>query len=362
MMQKDTRLEQINKLILELASGNFSYHGVASDKLDELDAIILGINMLGEELQSSTVSRDYLESIYRGVVDMLIVTDFEGVIQKVNPTVCKLLAHKELDIIGKSMNEIVAYEGEEFLLNLNRDLSPKGYCYNVERQFITSAGKQIPVSFSCSLLHDRSNNVNGILFIAKDISELKMTENQLKNKNLELNTFIYKATHDLRAPLSSALGLINLANNDLGNLEKLQDYFELINRSVRRLDTILMDLLKFLRMAKTDISNDEIEFKSLLGEVLLSLENLPDYKEMKVHAQVYQKEKFYSDAESIRSILQNLIENSIKYSLNRSLSLRESYTGRRLLPEHSSRCRRVALPSPNPCQPSRSRRFPLSQV
>ena len=62
--QKDYRFELIQELLVELASGNLSYRSLTSEKGDELDAIITGINMLGEELQSSTVDKEFLNTIF----------------------------------------------------------------------------------------------------------------------------------------------------------------------------------------------------------------------------------------------------------------------------------------------------------
>ena len=56
------RIEEISKLIFEVANGNFDYKIEApEDSDDELEAIVLGVNMLGQELKKSTVSRDYMQ-------------------------------------------------------------------------------------------------------------------------------------------------------------------------------------------------------------------------------------------------------------------------------------------------------------
>ena len=69
------RIEDINKLIIEIANGNFDYEIKRTDSVDELEGIVTGINMLVEELKTSTVSRDYMDNIYKGVVDLLFVLD-----------------------------------------------------------------------------------------------------------------------------------------------------------------------------------------------------------------------------------------------------------------------------------------------
>ena len=66
---------------------------------------------------------------------------------------------------------------------------------------------------------------------------IKTTE-RLKEINKELDTFVYKATHDLRGPLSSTLGLINLMKSEVTDEDAL-NYVDMISESTQRLDTIL---------------------------------------------------------------------------------------------------------------------------
>ena len=78
---QDERIEKIHSLLIELASGNFKAKLNPTNNLDELDAVIIGINMLSEELEASTVSRDYLSNIFKGIGDMLIVLNPDNTIQ-----------------------------------------------------------------------------------------------------------------------------------------------------------------------------------------------------------------------------------------------------------------------------------------
>ena len=59
----DPRVDKIYQLIIKLASGNYHHRGEIEGKMDELDAIITGINMLAEELESTTISRNHLNNI-----------------------------------------------------------------------------------------------------------------------------------------------------------------------------------------------------------------------------------------------------------------------------------------------------------
>jgi PAS domain-containing protein len=129
LRNQDQRIEEICNLILDLASGNLDSRIPLSRDNDELDAISTGINMLAEELQATTVSKDYLDRIYNGVIDMLIVLNPDNTIQSVNPTTCRVLSYKEEDLVGQPVNFLFYRNTSQSLQKINTELNRKGYIY-----------------------------------------------------------------------------------------------------------------------------------------------------------------------------------------------------------------------------------------
>ncbi len=116
------KIEQINRILIELASGNFETEIIPSDDKDELDAIIAGINMLREELVHSTVSTEFLESIYNGIVDMLVIVTPKFKIQTINEIVRKNLEYSEDELLGKPFYKLVEDICIEEVSNYNKEL------------------------------------------------------------------------------------------------------------------------------------------------------------------------------------------------------------------------------------------------
>ncbi|HEV7231995.1 MAG TPA: HAMP domain-containing sensor histidine kinase, partial [Bacteroidia bacterium] len=157
----------------------------------------------------------------------------------------------------------------------------------------------------------------------------------LQDKVNELNTFMYKATHDLRAPLSSLLGLIALAKKEKITNEMLR-YFSMIDESTRKLDKILIDLVDITQITQGIPQISEIRLEEMIGDVIESLENTPGFKGISITRRLTLSKPFYSDAKLMRSVLQNLLDNSAKYKspLKDSEILIEAYetsTGVRIL-------------------------------
>src|ERR1700761_9273015 len=96
-----SKLDELEKVLIEIASGNFNARVESSDDRDDLDAVITGVNMMAEELKTSTVSRNYLQSVLKGIVDMMIILNPKGVIQSINKTVIDLLTYSEEELIGR---------------------------------------------------------------------------------------------------------------------------------------------------------------------------------------------------------------------------------------------------------------------
>lgn len=194
-MKKEERAEAIYQLILELASGNFGYRVEPLNQYDEMDAIIAGINMLGEELQASTVSRDYLTSVFESVVDMLIVLNPDGTIQDVNSTVEQVSAYRKDELIGKPFSSLFKNDSSSYIEQLQTKLLSEGHCYNMEDSFLTKNKKVVPVSCSGSLLYDQQKNITGLVYIIKDITSQKEAEEALK-RSKELFELALRASND----------------------------------------------------------------------------------------------------------------------------------------------------------------------
>src|SRR5215203_571116 len=83
----DNRFKKINRLLSEYSLGNFDKKLRISPRMDEVDAFIVGVNMLGDEFKEKTISRDYFNNIFNSVSDMVFVLDKEGRIQNFNDSV-----------------------------------------------------------------------------------------------------------------------------------------------------------------------------------------------------------------------------------------------------------------------------------
>jgi len=142
---------------------------------------------------------------------------------------------------------------------------------------------------------------------------LRKTLKQLEIRNFELDQFIYKVSHDMRAPLTSILGLINLAKIDGTNLGTMREYIDMIETSTNRLDIFIKSLLDFSRNERLETVIEKIDIQKLISEIFQNMEFMANYEKIQKHVQVIGKHDFYNEYLRVRIILNNLLSNAIKY-------------------------------------------------
>jgi len=155
------------------------------------------------------------------------------------------------------------------------------------------------------------NQTIGIYGVYVDITQRKRVEEELKVRNTELDNFVYKVSHDLRAPLSSILGLVNLAKLP-GNTDNPMDYIDIIGSKVEHLDHFIGDVLSHSKNLKIDLTVAKVDFNQIIDQTFNDLNYLEGAKGISRMIKVDGIE-FYSDPWRIAEILRNLISNAIKY-------------------------------------------------
>ncbi len=144
---------------------------------------------------------------------------------------------------------------------------------------------------------------------------LRIQNEELTKINSELDSFAYSVSHDLRAPLRSLLGLLNISKRDSRPRDPVYDkYFEMMELSVSRLDATLKEILEHSRNARFEVVKDDIDFLTLINTCISKLEYLDGFNEVNISIEVNGDfSHFVSDAYRICVVIENLLSNAIKY-------------------------------------------------
>ena len=145
-------------------------------------------------------------------------------------------------------------------------------------------------------------------------SELRIQNEELVKVNQEMDSFIYSVSHNLRAPLMSVLGLVDLASReDLDRGKYFQDYFSMMNHSIAKLDDTLKEILDYSRNSRQQIVHQKIDFRKIVEESLERLKYLEGFEMIQSNITIKADGAFYSDEYRLTVIMNNLISNAINY-------------------------------------------------
>jgi len=147
----------------------------------------------------------------------------------------------------------------------------------------------------------------------KTEEKIRVSNNELRKTNEELDNFVYKVSHDLRAPISSILGLVNIAKND-NSLENMLSCINQIENSANTQDNFIRDIIELTKNARIKPIQQEIDFKKIVDDTFDYLRYSMNSKPPKPKLHLQQDKIFYSDVNRVKVIFNNIISNSIKYS------------------------------------------------
>ena len=156
-------------------------------------------------------------------------------------------------------------------------------------------------------LHNTISNAFEMYQARKSLKE-KITE--LEKINDELNRFIYSTSHDLRSPLMSVLGIINLARLD-NSVKDPNGYVDMIESCILKLDGFIQKIIEYYRNSRLDVEYEKIYFDNLLQECITNFK--PQNTAIEFQLNIDQPVDFKGDTFRISVILNNLISNAVKY-------------------------------------------------
>lgn len=142
---------------------------------------------------------------------------------------------------------------------------------------------------------------------------LAVQNEELRRVNSELDSFVYSVSHDLRSPLSSLLGLIDVMKNEQ-DISVIKKYLLLQEKSVHKLDSFIQDIMHLSRNSRTDVACDIVNIRQLLTDIVNSLSHTEHADKIHFDLQIAENgEDAYSDIQRLNIILSNLIGNAYRY-------------------------------------------------
>ncbi len=322
----ENRIESFIEILMQFAQHDYSTECSLDSENDLINSLAIAINLLGEELNYSTVTTYYLNDIFNSMKDMLITIDKQGYIQSVNQSCYEVLNYKEGELDKKRLSTIL--EQEIVYADLSKSIA-NDQIYDL----ISKDNQQIPVVLAISNFVRGDEKETGYVIIAKDMTEIKHKQDIISNKNKELENYLYITTHDLKTPLVNIQGYSNkleksaesiktiLADCQLNSTDKeyvnkitteeIPKSLKYILANITKMDALLNGLLQISRTGRITLIIHKVDMNKLFKEIIyahnyqisqlsaiINIQDLPDC---------------YGDENLLNQVFSNIIGNALKY-------------------------------------------------
>lgn len=161
-------------------------------------------------------------------------------------------------------------------------------------------------------IFDEHNTAVGVHGVTHDITELKIAEEKNLAATNELETYIYKSSHDLHAPLSSILGLINVGKLEITDPVS-KNYMHMIEEQASKLENIRAAFIRAMHIKNEIHLDDRVLVHPLINEILNDLKHKNGFSRLQINLGVCATQVMTTNAHLLKTVLLNLISNAIKF-------------------------------------------------
>ncbi|AHM61300.1 histidine kinase [Flammeovirgaceae bacterium 311] len=230
-----------------------------------------------------------------------------------NEQFCQLLGYPDSELQQINLNTLLhPGQAATFTSQMLNLAEGRKKSLSTELQFRHKHQHYLWVQYTAALL-ERPGEEPYITATVLDISQLKQKEQQLVQEQQDMSLFIDRVTHDMKGPLRSLMALHRIVELEYGHDPKVMEYFNHYHATVQRLNTTVSDLLTLSKVKKGAARMAMVNLRSMVQDCLQSLCHLPDFYKISFTIRIEIKDSVYIEENLIQTIIQNLLENAIKY-------------------------------------------------
>ncbi len=266
----------------------------------------------------------YTRSLIESNIDALMTTDPRGIITDVNKQAEALTGCTRDELIGAPFRNHFTDPG--LADAAIRRVLTEGRVTNYELTARARDGKETVVSYNATTFHDRDRRLQGVFAAARDVTALKLFEQTLQQKNVELedasrmkSEFLANMSHELRTPLNAIIGFSEVLRDGLmGEMTAQQRGFigDIFNSGKHLLSLIndILDLSK-VEAGKMLLDLDLVQVSSLCANSLSIVREKAASRHIHLALEVSEQlGSIRADARKVKQIVYNLLSNAVKFT------------------------------------------------
>ena len=247
------------------------------------------------------------ESIFRSVGSGIVTMDLGGRFTSWNPAAERITGYRYSEIRDRSHEVFGASIKGIFGHTDDLREGPIGF----EGEVVKKDGRKLILGMTASLLKDEKNDVRGIILTFQDITKVAEMEEQVRRQErlATIGRLAAGIAHEIRNPLASLSGSIQVLRKDLDLKGDNQHLMEIVLREAERLNTIITEFLEYARPKASSL--EEIALASLVDETIMLLRNNRNFREdIKIACDVASTVVLRADPQRMRQVFWNLLINA----------------------------------------------------
>lgn len=288
----------------------------SDDKPLLLLAQVLDISDKIDLMSNVEISARKFREIFEDAAIPMAQSTNQGKIFNVNKAFSSLLEYSKDELVGMKIGTLSHPKDQLSNMEKSKELISSGSAnYSMEKRYYTKSGKKIHTILKVSLIKGVSPEPQHLLGQIVDISAQKKYEKllkknlrKLKKVNMELDSFIYRASHDLRGPLATLKGLLSLIQ-----LTKNDDIVDGMSSSIQKLEHTILELVEFSENSQKSIVKEKINLRQAINESIELFRYHPNFNKVEISTIINSSLTIRGDLDRIKPIFHNLLLNAYTF-------------------------------------------------
>ncbi|MGB3617912.1 MAG: ATP-binding protein [Catalinimonas sp.] len=183
-----------------------------------------------------------------------------------------------------------------------------------------TTGRTFYVRNVCEVIRDDDGRPERVVGIMQDISDKKSDRARLEQRNAELrraneemDNFVYRVSHDLRAPITTLAGLFNLIKGEDDPAQR-HAYVLMAERCIEKQDTFIREIIDYAQNARQVVRAEPLDLAQILEEVVTEFSHYAQRQGVVVRLRVDQSGPFVGDRQRLTVLVNNLLSNGLRFA------------------------------------------------
>jgi PAS domain S-box-containing protein len=310
---------------IEKVSGEKNYESrIDKESNDEIGELYEGFNELLEliakrdaDLNETLAALSYSEERFRLMVrnsyDIFTLADRTGYQTYVGPSAVTITGFSEHELKGPIQNFVHPDDSEHVMASFRHVIeNPNTPVITEYRHIHKSKGYIWLESVAQNFLDGHA--INAVVMNIRDISDRKTKEDELKQKNSELERFTYTVSHDLKSPLVTIKAFLGYLEIDMKKNDepKIKKDIEYIKNAADKMGLLLDELLEYSRVGRKTNPPRDIAFNVLVNETIKLIAGRLSQNNIRIEVETVDI-TVQGDLPRLIEVFQNLIDNAAKF-------------------------------------------------